>query len=265
VRGFWGDIVNSPFIGFGVELDDTDEQNHFFQHNQINYIYDSQEVTEFNLNKQLFRIEKNELFDYMTKEKERKKRKEEEEEELKKEKELEDIKNGKLSTLTINEIDKENELIKENNKKVIINDSNEIFLTESSDNSLLSGFKKLNIKIHFLTGNLETISKKKKFNNIFDIILLGFNSKNIFDKLSVLGKKDMTLLVELNTFMTSFNDNEKQLYKDKLKSMAKDFNYFLDDSNSKYIWKFLYKEAYSSEKVNPPEGQLEILNAEDNS
>jgi len=35
VRGFWGDIVNSPFIPFGVEVNDASDSEKFFR--KINF------------------------------------------------------------------------------------------------------------------------------------------------------------------------------------------------------------------------------------
>jgi len=32
VRGFWGDIVNSPYLSFGMEVDDKDDKFRFFKH-----------------------------------------------------------------------------------------------------------------------------------------------------------------------------------------------------------------------------------------
>jgi hypothetical protein len=61
VRGYWGDLVNSPYIGFGVELDNQEEFKHFYKHTDIHYRHHSQEITEFNLLKYLFKIEKDEV------------------------------------------------------------------------------------------------------------------------------------------------------------------------------------------------------------
>lgn len=61
VRGFWGDLVNSPYIAFGVELDDLEEFEHFYKHTDLFYKHNSQEITEFNLMKYLNRIEKDEV------------------------------------------------------------------------------------------------------------------------------------------------------------------------------------------------------------
>ena len=35
VRGYWGDIVNSPYMGFGNEVNDEDDRKCFYR--QCNY------------------------------------------------------------------------------------------------------------------------------------------------------------------------------------------------------------------------------------
>ena len=94
VRGYWGDIVNSPYLGYGLELETRDEITYFYANNKIDYLRDSQDVTEYNLVKFLLRLDHDEKYDFMKREKEkerlRKERiKKEEEEEEKKEKEKE--------------------------------------------------------------------------------------------------------------------------------------------------------------------------------
>ena len=100
VRGYWGDIVNSPYLGYGLELETRDEITYFYANNKIDYLRDSQDVTEYNLVKFLLRMDHNEIYDFMKREKEkerlRKERiKKEEEEEEKKEKEEEEKKKKK--------------------------------------------------------------------------------------------------------------------------------------------------------------------------
>ena len=94
VRGYWGDIVNSPYLGYGLELETRDEITYFYANNKIDYLRDSQDVTEYNLVKFLLRLDHDEKYDFMKREKEkerlRKERiKKEEEEEERKEKEKE--------------------------------------------------------------------------------------------------------------------------------------------------------------------------------
>jgi len=39
VRGYWGDIINSPFISFGLKLDSKEEEEHFYRHQDVNYLH----------------------------------------------------------------------------------------------------------------------------------------------------------------------------------------------------------------------------------
>ena len=101
VRGYWGDIVNSPYLGYGLELETRDEITYFYANNKIDYLRDSQDVTEYNLVKFLLRMDHDEKYDFMKREKEKERlrkeriKKEEEEEEEKKEKEEEEKKKKK--------------------------------------------------------------------------------------------------------------------------------------------------------------------------
>lgn len=71
VRGFWGDIINSPFISYGLKLDTKEEEEHFYRHQDVNYMHvslisskiiqSSQEITEFNLLKMIFKIDRLEV------------------------------------------------------------------------------------------------------------------------------------------------------------------------------------------------------------
>ena len=119
VRGFWGDIVNSPYLGYGLELETRDEITYFYANNKIDYLRDSQDVTEYNLVKFLLRLDHDEKYDFMKREKEkerlRKERiKREEEEQERKEKEEEEKKkkeeeNKKKKLKSIKEEDEDEE------------------------------------------------------------------------------------------------------------------------------------------------------------
>ena len=119
VRGFWGDIVNSPYLGYGLELETRDEITYFYANNKIDYLRDSQDVTEYNLVKFLLRMDHDEKYDFMKREKEkerlRKERiKREEEEQERKEKEEEEKKkkeeeNKKKKLKSIKEEDEDEE------------------------------------------------------------------------------------------------------------------------------------------------------------
>ena len=113
VRGFWGDIVNSPYIGYGLELETRDEITYFYANNKIDYLRDSQDVTEYNLVKFLLRMDHNEVYDFMKREKEkerlRKERIKKEEEEKEKEEEEKKKKENKEKLDKIKEEKEEDE------------------------------------------------------------------------------------------------------------------------------------------------------------
>lgn len=39
VRGFWGDILNSPLIPFGVEIENKEDKEKFFKHLNFQRVY----------------------------------------------------------------------------------------------------------------------------------------------------------------------------------------------------------------------------------
>lgn len=39
VRGYWGDIVNSPFISYGVKLYLKEENDYFYRKNELQYYH----------------------------------------------------------------------------------------------------------------------------------------------------------------------------------------------------------------------------------
>ena len=94
VRGFWGDIVNSPYLGYGLELETRDEITYFYANNKIDYLRDSQDVTEYNLVKFLLRMDHNEIYDFMKREKEKERQRQE------KKKKEENKKREKLNSIT---------------------------------------------------------------------------------------------------------------------------------------------------------------------
>jgi hypothetical protein len=61
VRGYWGDITNSPYISYGVEVEKSEEYDHFYQNDSVTYRYDAKSITEYNLLKYLIQIEKDEV------------------------------------------------------------------------------------------------------------------------------------------------------------------------------------------------------------
>jgi len=202
VRGFWGDITNSPYISFGVELNNQEEHDFFYAHNDIYYKFHSQHITEWNLARYLSRLEKDELYElkytdhkikHPTPDKDNSKNNENDEESKKIIKETKQDENAKdnesqnQSNLTteasldelkdikkeINkrsdkEINLNNIKIEDGKQKIInneqISDSNidKFVLDQENKDKTLMGFEFFDMKIVLLTGEIDQIFKKKK-------------------------------------------------------------------------------------------------------
>jgi len=168
VRGFWGDITNSPFIGFGVELNTGDEHETFYAKQDIHHRFHAQHITEWNLSRYFTRLEKDELYELKFTEHKIPKNKKNQE----------------------NENSENKEKINENNEN---NNNNEIQLKifeknieklNLSDNKnenpieILQGFEYMDLKFIPLTGEIEQIFKKKKYNKNKNFLI--FFNKKIF-------------------------------------------------------------------------------------
>ena len=100
----------------------------------------------------------------------------------------------------------ENEKKDEKSVKIIQEEVKDLKISDVSDepSKLLQGFKnsKYEVKIFLLSGDIENISKKKKFKNIFDVICIGFHSKNFLSSIPNLIKNEKTdIFLETNKFL----------------------------------------------------------------
>ena len=64
VRGFWGDIINSPYLSFGCDVDDPDDRFRFFKHVNFQSVYSNSDITEYNVQKMIFQMEELDEFEY---------------------------------------------------------------------------------------------------------------------------------------------------------------------------------------------------------
>lgn len=157
----------------------------------------------------------------------------------------------------------QNEFNKEE-KKVLEEEIGKLSFNDKKDEMLinpLQGLKnsKFETKIIMLSGDLENISKKKKFKNIFDIVLVGFHSKNIFTSIPNLVKNEESIIfLETNRYikynyshMTAFNDNNKNSFIESLKELTKKHDLVQDESfKIKYMNKYNYKKTVNMEEGN---------------
>lgn len=150
VRGYWGDLVNSPYISFGVNLNTDEEEKYFKKTNQNYFIFNSKYISEYNILKAIYMLEYNS--DYYNK-------------------------FCSSDKLTDSNLEHGSILINTDNKNLELYSIKE----QEHKDCVLYGFKLFNTKIHFISGDISKHLSKKKFINVFDYIIFGFHSKNIIN------------------------------------------------------------------------------------
>jgi hypothetical protein len=80
----------------------------------------------------------------------------------------------------------------------------------------------LNIKLHFLSDDLETIYKKARYQDLFDVAVLSINSATRIKEegFKVLLKEDAKIYVENAKFFVLFKAEQKKSYDTKLQEYA---------------------------------------------
>jgi dynein assembly factor 3 len=174
VRGFWGDIINSPYIPLGIEVENEEDRQKFNKEYNFQRPYNACDVVEYHIEGYMTKLET--LQDYVApfaivkqvenynKKTEEEKTENEKVEEIKEEDESkEDDTEEKVETEV-----KPKEELKEEKK----DDPEEVKRDEEKPRQLLEGFKRLNIKIHLLTGKIQNLYEKSKYKNLFNIVAL---------------------------------------------------------------------------------------------
>lgn len=64
VRGFWGDIINSPYFSYGNEIWEEPERTRFLK--EVNYqrVYSNADISEYNVHAYIHKLEDLEKYDY---------------------------------------------------------------------------------------------------------------------------------------------------------------------------------------------------------
>ncbi|EDV29563.1 uncharacterized protein TRIADDRAFT_52076 [Trichoplax adhaerens] len=145
VRGYWGDIVNSPYIAFGIEC----EEESFFKKTNDMYLKTSQDITQYNIMAYMHEIA------YGTK-----------------------YQLPKDKSETENESDQLGK-IQEVNEDEEDSDQTISASTEESNQALFKGLQ--NFKIYFLPLNsLPVLPKKSKYNKLFNIVYFSNSMVHLF-------------------------------------------------------------------------------------
>lgn len=80
-----------------------------------------------------------------------------------------------------------------------------------------------------------------RYKNLFDYVVMGVHSKNIFDKVADIIKPNGKVMTELSTYMATFEEKDKLSMKEKYKTIGNEHGFILDDQSSQHMWKYVYK------------------------
>lgn len=63
VRGYWGDIVNSPYIPLGIDVD-TAESKKFFKELNFQKVYHASDIAEYHVMAWIYKLQTLERYEY---------------------------------------------------------------------------------------------------------------------------------------------------------------------------------------------------------
>jgi len=221
VRGFWGDIINSPYIPMGIEVENEEDRKKFDKEYNFQRPYDSSDIVEYHIEGYTTKLET--LEDYVAP--------------FEIIKQMEDYKNKKKDDKEENkveEIKEESEEKEEDDEEEKVEeskDTEDIDKDEEKERVLLEGFKRLNIKIHFLTGKMANFYQKSKFKKLFNIVVLSMRcSDRLKKEFNQLLAEECYIMVENGSKLIIFDEQNKIDFVKKLKEQTKEANWKeLDD------------------------------------
>jgi hypothetical protein len=199
VRGYWGDISQSPYIPFGVEIWKEPEATKFKKMVNDQQVYSSCEFSMFNIHNYIKVLEDGEQFEYpferlKTVNKEIGK---EDPEDKKKEEEpkVEELTEEEAALFAEKKEEEGVEFNQENYMKEMAGAQKNIDLraideggfeqsTEGKpDRMLLNGFSKCNVRLHLIAEkDMSTLASKGKFKRLFDVGVLSMASEAGIDQ-----------------------------------------------------------------------------------
>lgn len=242
VRGFWGDIVNSPFWSFGIETDSVPEKEKLLKTTNYQNDYLSMHIAEFNVHNIIQRLEKGTDY-HINFEKEAKKeepikkdlqeieedpdKEKEAEKEEQQEEEIQEKKQEKNANEENQPMDPSQEVEIDEKLKDLDESKKEITQTEDKiereeSKELLDGLKKINLKITPIFDTYQQLAKKKKFSQKFDVIVNGFlQATSLKDtEFKKIMKEDCIIYQETADFFVPIERKKRQEVKLNFKKNA---------------------------------------------
>ena len=251
VRGFWGDIINSPYIPLGIEVDNEEDRKKFDKEYNFQRPYNSADIAEYHIESYMTKLET--LTDYVApfeiikqieegrhKDKKKEQSKVEEIEEVDEEQENDEASTQEETKTPNPEEDKVNTVTRD----------------ESKDRTLLEGFQRLNVKFHLLTGKISNLYQKSKYKGLFNIAVMSIKWADLINKdFNQLLAEGCYINVENGNNLVVFDDANRVDYIIKLKELTKEANWKELDDVYKHHCSFQYlgDDAEIPEYKNIPE------------
>ena len=214
VRGFWGDIVNSPFIPLGVEVADEADRAKFFRQVNFQRVYGASDIAAYNVQSFIHRLERLERFEYPF---ERLKHVEQQYEALAAEDQKPDLEEAKQAEAVTQKLQAPP-------KTVDLGQVEEEAKMEAArqERHLLAGFAQMNVQLHLLSGSLDKLAAKKKFQGLFDLGVLSVHSANaIAPEVSVLFKDQARVHCETADFLLALKPEQRAEFRTRVRDRAK--------------------------------------------
>jgi len=222
VRGFWGDIVNSPYLGFGIETDIEPEKTSLFRIEGMQQRYTAWVVTEFNLNAYLYKLDKFEDYHYVDEEPKKKEdqtdaKPDDKKDKAKEKKEEEEKK--------IND-KKEEEIPKTNTNAKAITDGKAENPKWNVSQPVMKVFDRIKFKMHPTVEEPDKFVKKAGLKNKFDVVVLGIPHIAYLKKPEFLNlsKDDTIFYIEKPQYFVTVKREERVKMSDNIKKLAVGLN-----------------------------------------
>lgn len=187
-RGYWGDIINSPYLAFGIES----EEESLFKTSNGQHVKTATHVSEFNVTALMHEIMTGQKY-VLPKTGEKKKEKK-----------------GKATLEEVTEEEKEPEEREEVKEK-------EDIIPQSRDYMNFPG-----VKVYFLPINsVPDLPKKSKYNKLFDIIYFSNSMVHLLTpEVKEIFADEAIVIAETTKFMLDLKPEQMQEYLKKITSMA---------------------------------------------
>ncbi|XP_015766660.1 PREDICTED: dynein assembly factor 3, axonemal-like isoform X1 [Acropora digitifera] len=194
-RGYWGDVVNSPYLAFGIES----EEKSLFKTSNGQHVKTSTLVSEYNVTALMHELMTGEMYA------------------LPQTDEKKEAKKGKATLEELAEEEEEEETEKEG--KEIQQGAN----TKKHSVCQAQGYVKCpGVKVHFLPVNcVPDLSRKSKYSKLFDVIYFSNSMVHLLTpEVNEIFADEAIIVAETTKFMLDLRPEQMQEYVKKITSMA---------------------------------------------